>query len=606
MDENKGNISLPIYCIVFCFVLFISITISAPALTMNDEWISANQLYQLGTGQQLITSEEKYGHTEEGESFFFSTRANVFIYGLFLPIVALPAYHVFMFLDMGFRLAVILFWAILPVIISLLIMIYFPKYSKFHGISWPWIPIIAIIPLFLLNLIYYYPFSASGIYDPVESAALVITDNFLLAFLAVLFLFICRIVFNNWFYSLFGTFALLCSSSYLYWGSCAKDHMLAATVFTLVLASALLMVKKENINYGIFTFIGIGLLAWVRPELAFILFLVNICIFYCYYYYSSLNSSDKKKVTVYLLIPLFVLVGGIPFFANNIMVSGDPLTPPFVYALQMSNSNIEGTNWYPDDAKILMESNNSEISPIYYLINYFSPHWNSLITDYLCILFMNNDSINRIAGVFTLCPIFLIGICLYALNYLKPVFICSEKFKKEFLIALAFVVSVFITYTNIFPYLLANPTVTLPDYRHLTPLYAPAVLIGLIAIYRLYNSNTDMVRIFKTTIPISIFTSIIIFLIFLLFPKLIPNVGITDIIAVFAFVMSIIYIFSLYIRKTLNISRRFEIVFLAVTLGLPLFWNTWLIICYTTLKENGYAIWLPLLEYIYSNVFVFI
>jgi hypothetical protein len=67
-DSGKGNnkflsgfvknYSLSI--IIFLFSLFVIITVSSPALFINDEWITANQLHQLNIGHQITINEGKY------------------------------------------------------------------------------------------------------------------------------------------------------------------------------------------------------------------------------------------------------------------------------------------------------------------------------------------------------------------------------------------------------------------------------------------------------------------------------------------------------------------------------------------------------------------
>src|SRR5512138_3001996 len=64
--------------LVFLFSLFFILTISNPAIYMNDEWITANQLHQLDAGHQLTLSEGKYGVTANGTvSAYFTSRQNV-------------------------------------------------------------------------------------------------------------------------------------------------------------------------------------------------------------------------------------------------------------------------------------------------------------------------------------------------------------------------------------------------------------------------------------------------------------------------------------------------------------------------------------------------
>ncbi len=602
MNRFLSQNSLPLYGIVFCVVLFISITITSPGFHYNDEWISAGQLHQLATGHQIITNEGKYGYMPEGISNFFYARGNLFIYGLFLPVIALPSYFLFMSLDTGFRFAIIFLWTILPIFVALMILYFYPQYSKFHGISWPWILIVLSIILFFLNISYFYPFSAVGETDPIEAAALIFTDHLVLACLAMVYLLINRLLFENKFFSLFGTFSLLCSSSYIFWGSSAKDHILVAFVFTVILASTLLMVRKKDLRYGILTFTCCGLLAWLRPEFALILSVISVCIYYCYYYILA-KPKDRTKINVLLFIPLFLLVGSIPFLVNNVVVSGNPLTPPFQYAVQMSESSGIEYEWYPGAAlfaKDETETGNPIISLIYKIYNYYTPQLDTIFGDYYSVLFSDMVKNPNIIGVFAICPLFFVGVVLLLLNFIK-LFPDNKILSEELLICLIFTASVLIAYTNIFPYLINNPGVNGPDYRHLSPIYAPATLLGLIAIYRLNNSANNFVNLFKTVFLSVIILLPVFFFILLLFPILGGGAGYINLMIYASLISASIFILLTVIKKYYLIPFRLDYLVLGVMLTIPLLWNIWMVLMYSVLTINGYPLWLPYIEYLYLD-----
>ena len=59
----EGNI-IPV--LIFLFALFFTMMFSNPALFLNDEWITVNQLHQLGEGHQVVVNEGKYGTFQNG------------------------------------------------------------------------------------------------------------------------------------------------------------------------------------------------------------------------------------------------------------------------------------------------------------------------------------------------------------------------------------------------------------------------------------------------------------------------------------------------------------------------------------------------------------
>jgi len=52
--------------LIFLFALFFTMMFSNPALFLNDEWITVNQLHQLGEGHQVVVNEGKYGTFQTG------------------------------------------------------------------------------------------------------------------------------------------------------------------------------------------------------------------------------------------------------------------------------------------------------------------------------------------------------------------------------------------------------------------------------------------------------------------------------------------------------------------------------------------------------------
>ena len=150
--------------LIFVSVLLLSITVGYPALYITDEWISADQLNHIIEGRDLL-----YGYTPYGASDYAASHHNTLSYTLALPVVSLPAYHLFSLFGDHFRFAVVLLWSAILLAILLMIEFWYPNYARWRGIPWTWAGIISWGVLFVLNAALYRPFRfvrAMQPYDP--------------------------------------------------------------------------------------------------------------------------------------------------------------------------------------------------------------------------------------------------------------------------------------------------------------------------------------------------------------------------------------------------------------------------------------------------------
>ncbi len=603
MIKSSNRNSLPLYCIVFLTVLFISITIGTPAFQYNDEWISANQLHQLGEGHQIVTNEGKYGSFVNNQlTEYFSIRGNILGYSLFLPILALPTYHIFLLLDLNFRLGILLLWSFIPVLISLLVLQYYPEYSKIWKVNWTFILIFMSLIGLLFNLCFFYPFSVSNPTDPIEAAALIFTDHILFALLSIILLFICRLLFKNSCFSLFGVIALLCSSSYIYWGSSAKDHMLTAVIFAGIIATLFLIVKKDDLKYGILTFCGCGLLAWVRPELAFVFTICCLFFYYGYLFRKKSTLSDKRKFAILFLIPLVLLIGSLPFFINNNIITGDPLKPVFIYmesgtVVQDNTAKSVFTDIKSDTVNQdnTIRSNDKSLLP--YILTYFSPKWETFCSDLFHVLF---NPISGMIGVFAICPLFLLSIGLFILNRIIPVFKKTEGWNLEVLICIASILSVFITYISGLHGLIISEGIG-PDMRYLSPLYIPGGLIGLIALYQISELTKNSCNLLKYSIISLVIGSPLIFIGLILYsPYNGSFFGFTKFISYLVYILITIFLLILIINRKISLPKSFLYSTLFLILIMPVVWNLIIVVLFSITRGYGYEFWLPALQWLYD------
>jgi len=592
--------SFPLYLIVFCAALFLSITISPPSFHFNDEWITANQLHQLGEGHQVITSEGKYGTFIGNQATeYFTTRANVLGYSLFFPILSLPVLFLFQILDHFFRFAVLITWATLPVIIAVLIMKYYPEYSRLHGVPWVWGWILITSFGFVWNLAIFYPFTADGFDDPIEAASLIFTDHILFACLTTTLLFICRQIFIDSFYSLFGTIALICSSSYIYWASSAKDHMLVALIFALILASLFIMAKRNDFRYAVFPFSGCGLLAWVRPELAFMFFLATICIYF-WVFPNILNKFlSNRQLLIALLIPFSVLIGSVPFFINNVIITGDPLTPSYISMVEIGDGPITIENQIQNEIPIKKkrEVGQSLTHLISVIQKYFQPEWSTFLPDTGRIFFA---PISGMISIFAICPLFLIGISMLIIRKFFNHLMVKTTHIKEIIICLIAIFVVLISYINDFHGLNISEGIG-PDLRYLSPLYIPGGLLGLITLKESFQYQNESSKLLKRTIvTILIATPILFTGILLMSPYGGGYLGYTTFISISVYFLSLGFLLFQIFQKYVKVPSWTNQITLALILSLPLTWNIILVIIFSVTRGNGYPFWLPVVERLFE------
>ena len=316
--------------LIFLFALFFIMTFSNPALFLNDEWITVNQLHQLGEGHQVTVNEGKYGTFLNGTPGpYMQAHHNLLGYTMMLPVLSLPALWFFGLFGDQFRLAVVLLWSMLPVAMAVLVEAYRPGWARWKGIRWTWLVIGAAFAGFLANLLLYYPWPFTTPDAPVEAAAVVFTNHLLFAALAVMVYLTCRTIFEDTWFSLFGTIACISCSSYIFWASNAKDHMLVAAMLAAVILFLVRSIRYGGLRDAAIGFGFIGLLAWARPEVGLAIFIFAALFFVGLQVSRGLLRGPVKETVTALCMPLATLAGAIPLFINNVCVTGNPLVPAF-------------------------------------------------------------------------------------------------------------------------------------------------------------------------------------------------------------------------------------------------------------------------------------
>ncbi len=332
------------HLLIFFLAVSLAVTFAHPQLFLTDEWVTVNQLSQLHEGHQVITNEGKYGFYKNGTPQpYFIAKHNFLGYSLFLPVISLPAYWLFDIFTNNFLVFIIYFWAFVLIAIALIMNTLFPEYSTLGQWRWTHGFIALVFLLFFLNLYLFPPFIFTGKDAYPELIAIVLTYCVLFAFLAVMIFEICRTIFENPEYALFGTFTCISCSSYLFWTSFCKDHLLVAFLVTALVLSLAKLWYSENPLFLAIAFGITGLLAWARPEIALgiavALFVLSL---YTWIFMKERLRGARSRYLVFLA-PAFTFIGAIPFFINNYVITRNIFVPAYVLWANQTVSTVNSS-----------------------------------------------------------------------------------------------------------------------------------------------------------------------------------------------------------------------------------------------------------------------
>lgn len=592
-----------LHIFIFLIALFLIITFSNPGLFLNDEWITVNQVHQLDLGHQIIYNEGKYGTFANGTPGpYFMARGNLLMYTAMLPVISMPALGFFRFFGENFRAAILLIWTIIPILIILLLGIFFTKYAKI-GKTRIIIPLTLIMLIFLLiSLLLYHPFVFLNVTAPREVAAVVFTNHVLFALTAVLVYSTCKTICYKTGTAIFGTIAILASSSLIFWAANAKDHMLVACCFALVVYFFVDYLTHQRFFTAVFGFICLGLLTWARPEVGFFTFLICTVYYLIFQVYllkkESINGITLGKNTLAIL---FTGIGVLPLLINNAAVTGNPFTPTFLVTRIAPTSSI-------DVSSIISSHISSGLiqtgtSPGYMaggvfstLANYFSIQWRTLIPDLFGVL-VNPASGNM--SFLAVCPLALFALVLPFLHLSgKKRMSLDETLIPLFLFIMG--VAVFVAYLPSLHTMNTDGGIV-PDIRYLTPVYIPAGLLGVMGITSLYKKFSGKLMVVRLVASVLIITPVFLLSLMILQPFGGYYSGYT------LFFKSCIALTLALCLGTLifSKSRQKMMIFswlLVILLAIPFAWQVMMLFLYSVGKFNGYPFWIPLVEHFYNSV----
>lgn len=594
---QKYNIPL----ILFLFSLFFLITFSNPALFLTDEWITVNQVHQMDIGHQIVVNEGKYGvYTNGTPTNYFAARNNLLMYPLMLPLLSMPVIKLMSLLGDQFRLAIIILWALLPILIALLISSYHPRFAHIHGVNIVNVGIAVGFIGLIVNLIIYTPFVFHAADAPIESAAVVLTNHILFASLVVIIFYIFREIFSDIEISLYGTFACLGCSSYLFWAGNAKDHILVTVLFALVILFLIRYLTDQSFINPSLAFIFAGLLIWERPELGITVYLFSLIFFCaCVHNKTNINRTSLRGIFLRFLPPFFVIIGIIPMFINNLIVNGDFLMPSYLVANPVTPSYSIQQVITRDP--VLSVVNNNGANSVGGLVNsvqgYFIIHWSTLPQDIWGVFF---SPLSGNMSLFSVTPFLLIALVILPVLWYYRVI--SKKTDQWMILLMGLMtVSVGIAYISSFSILNADRGI-MPDMRYLSPIYIPAGILGIYCIRMIGMGVFTPLRTLLRTIGATallvptLFILIVVFQPFGEFSK-----GYVVFFRVLIYSETILLIITLVLSKLKQISWKYTESLVILLIATIFSWQMMMLFFYSVGKFNGYPFWIPFIHQIYHG-----
>jgi len=591
-----------IHILIFLLALFLGLTFSHPELLLNDEWITVNQLYQLNEGHQILFNEGKYGFTENGTmNAYFAARGNRLAYSLFLPLLSLPALRLVGFLGNNFVFFILYLWTGILLALVLSVHYWYPDYSRIGGRRWTPAAAGSVFILFFLNLFWYSPFTLSGGPDSFpEAVAVVFTNNILLAITGVLIYEILRTLFKDPDYPFFGTVVCLFSSSYIFWAGGCKDHILTVLLFSAVLLYLIKFQKTCDSWYLPPAFLVSGLLAWSRPELALWIFIIVLGA----WLFAIRGSLGKKIPTIPIHLagsPFFTVIGAIPFFLNNILITGNPLLPP-------------NTLYFSDESLGIVSQVSSSAGPgtaspfsslIHVILTKFTITSANVPVDLRGILF---QPANGSMGLLMVTPLFLVMALLAFIRYPTGKRIRFSKEEKTAMALFAFMaIAVFFAYASNVTQLNISRGIA-PDIRYLSPVYIPLTLIGLIIMSKaeVISGKTcsvllGMLAFSGAGIPVSIYITSLMYT----DPGIAAQLD-APLSAGFIFFTAVLVIVSLIVLLWQSVSSRWNPavagIFIAGLCAIPFIWQIDISVRFWGFAAagQGYPAWIPVIRILYT------
>jgi len=521
------------------------------------------------------------GYEPYGDIRYAEAHGNSLCYTLALPLLSLPVYILFDSFGNSFRLFATLLWTGGILLALLLIGFYFPRYARIYGVPWTYGAFFSLMMITILNMWLYQPFlftRGTVIHDistyP-EVAAIVFTNHIAFAIFCVFAFLIGREIFRSGLWGLYSLVGIIAGSSYLFWSGNAKDHMLTVMFLAIVIYLFLLFLRQENgwQRYCSLagSFIAVGWLAWVRPELG-----LAVC---GGVLLAALVISAKdgwRSITASAASSSAVLIGALPLFINNYGLMGHPLIPPMAALEQVKGDSFSALT-----------------------AQQFQTNGMTIVQD-LYRIFINPENASA-AGIFQVSPLsafaFLLVPALIYLFYRKMPLNCDKQDAKIIIFLLIITGAIFAAYLRSFPGLGISRGI-IPDIRYLCPAYLPMVLLGMYTLKITGFDSRNIKDSLKTLAGLVIVNLPLVFII----QQYLWGSSLADQL-LFNMVMGYLFLALACITYLLVLAQKVDRRYLAYAISIPLLFSlVWELVVdfrFATYAWEGYHFWIPVVQYIW-------
>lgn len=476
-------------------------------------------------------------------------------------------------------MAVIVLLFILVSVFLILIRKWYPQYTVWKGIPWTYGAFTLNVFCLILNIALYHPFifanqyASSAILAYPEVAALVLTNHIAFALAAAFSFLIFREIFGSDWWGIFGLATVVSGSSYLFWSGNAKDHMLTVLFGIIAAYLFILLIRRERYLFLFASFIAVGWLAWVRPELgaavAIGFFITSLIIASRKGYEDCLRSIGSATG---------VIIGAVPLFLNNYGLMGNPLLPPSILLPVIGQGS----------------ENVGSIAQSYYSVG----NVDILHTVYGILI----DPVNQAsAGMFQVSPLAFFAIVLaVVLMYQQVTGARKSLDKKDYYILIfccIWILAIFFAYIRSFPDLPLSGGVA-PDIRYYAPAYVPLLILGLYA-FRMAGFDENGIRIsLKMLLALIIIDLPITYLVYQVFwPGTFADQVTFNMVITYLFLFVTVLVFFLVLLK------KIPVLWLASSIPTvmvsSLMWELIVDFRFATFVWEGYHFWIPVVQYLW-------
>jgi hypothetical protein len=549
------------YIFTFVIVTFFLLSITGAGIFVDDEWVSAQQLKQLGSGHQIITNEGTYGYYANGTSGnYFTSRHNLFMYTMALPIVSLPIYEIIKLSgDENSRIIFIAIWGLLGVLLFQYLYNLRKITKKYMAIG---IGMISI--LMLLNVLLYNNFPISGKFNPPEVLAIVFTNIILFGLFAVTIQKIIDILFDdNTRFKLFAFITILSCTSLIFWVGNCKDHVLTVLITTTILYLLIKYEQEKSMTSLSLALFLTGLLAWVRIEIGAGM-LIGISGYLLLFHFKNILSNKW-------VLSISLLIGSIPLWINNYISTGSPLIHPFTVASTEVYSITPHSQEDIIAAKIIADA-------------IANPLWTPFHT-----LF---SPASGAVALLVIIPLVAIIIPAYILKRVK----LSQT--DILLLFVAFGSSIY--YIIVSTKFMHADTGIMPDLRYFIFFYT-AITLFMLSIF--YKIKPDL-NYKKITMYIILATGLL-FILFSAYSGALSERGtyrdlnkVVNTLGAITMGVGIIAVIN-----DIRLNKNYLTYILPIMIAIPLAWQLVMLFIYHTSKTQSYPMFIPITEFVYNYLF---